>query len=418
MSACLSRGVGARRREHDGYGGERRRGQRHSGADAGTPRQREESHQGEIGGFGTVLKGRGSYRQVFDRYPGGDTMPRRAFISALALAATASLLAGCGGGSSGGSGSGTNNNSGPAGELTSAIDALSNASTVDATVKIGATASQLLTFVKQHDPSSKMTASQANALAGAQLAFEATAPSGKTLGQSGTNGGGAADISISDNGSPLFTLRVVNKTLYFQVAVKNLLDTLGKSSTYAQIQSAAGQLPSFIQALLRGGWVSLPESTAKSLSSQLGGSQSSGSSSQGNAVLNALKSLLSKDVTVTRTSSGGTDVLTISGNARTLTSDFMSAVTSNVPAAGAALGSTNPSSVPSKTISLTATVTGGALSSLSIDLGQFTKTGKPSLPLQLAISKSGPSISAPSGATPIDTNELGQLLGSFSGGGL
>jgi hypothetical protein len=340
-------------------------------------------------------------------------MPRRVVMTALALTASASILAGCGG-SSGGSTGSTNTSGSPQAELTNAITALGSASTIDATLKLNATGSQLRSFALQQDPTAKITPAQANALAGAQLEFEVTAPSGKTLNDlSSSNGSGAAQFVVSDQGSPLVTIRGLNKTLYFQVALKDLLDRLGKSTTYAQIQSSAGQLPPFVQDLLNGKWVSLQESTLKSLTSQLGGTQSGANRSQASAVLNALKSLLTKDVTVTRTSSGSTDVLTVSGNARTLAGDFESAIESNVPAAGAALGSTNLSNVPNKTLTLTAAVTGGALSGLTIDLAQFSKSGHGSLPLHLAVAQTGPAITAPSGATPVDISQIGQLLGQF-----
>jgi hypothetical protein len=183
-------------------------------------------------------------------------MSRRAVATALALTASVSIIAGCGGGSSGGStgGSGTNSSSSaPRTELTNAITALGNGSALDATLKLGATGSQLRSFARQQDPSSKMTPAQANALATAQVEFEVTAPSGKTLGDlSNSSSGGAANFTVSDQGSSVLTIRGVNHVLYFQVALKNLLDKLGKSATYAQIQSGAGQFPKFVQDLLNG----------------------------------------------------------------------------------------------------------------------------------------------------------------------
>jgi hypothetical protein len=355
-------------------------------------------------------------------------MPRRAVLSALALTASVSILAGCGSSSSGsggstGSGGGTatnNSSAAPLTELTGAIDALSNASTISATLKLGATGSQLQSFVHEQDPTSKLTAAQANAIVGAQIEIETSAPSGKTLGDLSTsNGAGAVNLTISDQGSSLFTLRVVSKTLYFQVDLKDLLNKLGQSSTFAQIQAASAQLPAFVQALLKGNWVSLPEATAKSLSSELGASSgSSTNQAQANALLAKLKALLTKDVTVTRTSSGSTDVLTLSGNTRTLANDFVTEVASSIPGAGAALGSADLSKVPSKTLTATASVTGGALAGIGLDLGQFAKSGHGSLPIDLAIGRSGSAITAPSGAVPVDTSSLGQLLGAFGGGGL
>jgi hypothetical protein len=349
-------------------------------------------------------------------------MPRRAALSALALTATVSILAGCGSGSSSGNtgstGGSTNNSTGaPATELTDAITALGNASTIDAVLKINGSGSDLQSFVKQQDPSTKLTSTQAAEIAGVQVEIEAAAPSGKTLSDINGSTAGTSNITITDQGTALFTLRVVNKTLYFQIDAKDLLDKLGQSASYAQIQAAGPQLPAFAQALFQGKWVSLPQSTAKSLSNQLGvSSSSSGNQTAASALLGKLKTLLTKDVTVTRSTSGSTDVLTLSGNTRTLASDFASTFASSIPGAGAALGSANLSKVPSKTLSLKASVTGGALSGLTIDVGQFAKSGGGSLPIALTIAQSGPAITAPSGAVPVDLSQLTQLLGSFGGG--
>jgi len=346
-------------------------------------------------------------------------MPRRATLSALAVTASVALIAGCGGGSSGGGSTGGTNNSSsaPATELTSAIDALGSASTIDAIIKLTGTGSDLRAFVKQQEPTTKLTAAQAAEIAGIQIELEATAPSGKTLsGLGGSSGAGASNITISDQGKSLITLRVVNKTLYFQVAAKDLFDKLGQSASYAQIQAGASQLPTFAQALIQGKWVSLPETTAKSLGNQLGGSSSgSGNQAVAAALLSKLKVLLTKDVTVTRTSSGSTDELTLTGNTRTLAGDFVRTFASTVPAASS-LATPDVSNVPSKTLTVKASVSGGALAGISVDLGQFAKSGSGSLPISLTIARSGPSISAPSGAVPVDVAQLGSLLGAFGGG--
>jgi hypothetical protein len=81
------------------------------------------------------------------------------------------------------------------------------------------------------------------------------------------------------------------------------------------------------------------------------------------------------------------------------------------------LGSETIGNPPNPSTTLTATVSGGALSSLTVDVAQFAKNKtSASLPIELAFSQSGASISAPSGATPVDTSSLTQLLGAFGGG--
>jgi hypothetical protein len=351
-------------------------------------------------------------------------MQRRTTFAAVALSATVTVLAGCGGSSSG---TGSSNNTGtsstggsnsssstPTAELTNAVDKLSSGSTLTATLKLGASESQLKSFVSSQGASIPPAA--ASALAGASISIEAQAPSGKTLADGSS--GSAANVSIDVGGKSLISFRDVSQVIYIQVDVKDLLNTIGKSSTFQEIQGASAQLPAFVQDLLAGKWVSLPLSTLKGLTGAAGASTpSSPSASQQNAVVGVLKSILSKDVTVTRTSSGSTDDLTLTGNTKTIANDLVSGVSSAVPSLGALSSSAgNP---PNKTVTLHATVSGGVLTSLSVDLAQFAKKStSASFPLELDFAQSGASISAPSGATPVDTSTLTQLLGAFGGGGL
>lgn len=353
-------------------------------------------------------------------------MQRRTSLAMLALASSVALVAGCGGSSSGGStgsttvgGTGTNNSTqAPSAELTSAFSALGKASTLTTSLKLGATADVIKSLASSSG--STLTDDQANAIVGAQISVEVQAPSGKTLSDLSAGGtGGAVNFTVSDNGTNWLSVRSVNKILYLQVDLKDLLNAIGESSALSQVTSleSSPQFPAFAKALLDGKWVSLPESFASSLT----GSSSSGSSAspqQAQAVINGLKQILTNDVTVTRTSSGSTDVLKLTANSKTVATDFINAVTSAVPTAAAALGSTDTSQIPSKDITLGATVTGGALSQLSIDLGQFApaKDQPASLPVDLDFAQTGPAITAPSGAVAVNTTELTQLFSGFAGG--
>lgn len=350
-------------------------------------------------------------------------MPRRTALAAVVLTATASLLAGCGGSSSGGGGStSTSNNSSltPQAELTSAVQALGSASNLTATLKLGGSGSQLLDFVKAQDKSAHLTAAQASEIAGLSLSFDFSAPSGKTLSDaSGLSSGGSANIAVSEGSKSLITIRFVNKVLYLQADLEDVLNDLGQAATYRQIQAASGQLPGFIGALVSGKWVSLQLSALQQLTGSLGAvASATPNSAQQQHLLTALEALLTKDVTVKRTSSGSTDELALTANLRALAGDITSTFAGVIPGAGAALGSADLSSVPDKDITLNASVTDGTLSSLTFDLGQIAKSGHGTLPIELAFSKSGTSITAPSGAVAVDLSSLGSLLGAFGGGGL
>jgi hypothetical protein len=349
----------------------------------------------------------------------GEQMPRRTAVAFVALSATAGLLAGCGSTSSGGSAPASDTSSlSPAAELTSAVSGLGNSQTLTASLKLGTTGSQLLTFIKQQDKHAKITPKEAAEIAGLQVSFEVAAPSGTKLSSlSSLSGSGAANIAINENGKSLAAIRFVNKVLYLQVDLKDVLNDLGQASAYRQITAASGQLPGFVGALVAGKWVSLPLATLKQISSQLGaGAIPTPNASKQNQIIAALKSLLTTDVTVTRTTAGGSDQLTLTGNLRTLAKDVTSTFASEIPGAGAALSKTNLSNVPNKSVTLNATVTSGALTSLTFDLGQLAKSGQGTLPLELGFAPSGAAIAAPSGAVAVDLSSLGSLLGAFTKG--
>lgn len=352
-------------------------------------------------------------------------MHRRTSLTVLALVSSAALIAGCGSSSSGGTtttpgGTGANDSSqSPSAELTSAFSALSKSSTLTASIKLGANASQIKSFASS--TGAHLSDTEANAIAGAQISIELQAPSGKTLSDLGSSSGSgsSADFTISDNGTNLVSIRSVNKTLYLQVDLKDLLNTIGQSSTLSQLQTleANPQFPSFAKALLDGKWVSLPQSAASSLTGTTS-SSSSPSPQQEQAILNGIKRILTNDVTVTRTATGATDVLKLTANSKTVLTDFLTTITTAVPSAALALGSTDTSQIPSKTITLGANVTGGALSQLSIDLGQFAppKNQPVTLPIDINFAQSGAAITAPSGAVAVNTTQLSQLFGAFAGG--
>ncbi|HVV76836.1 MAG TPA: hypothetical protein VHC43_12440 [Mycobacteriales bacterium] len=350
-------------------------------------------------------------------------MFRRSATAVVALTAAAGLVAGCGSSSSGGAKAPASNVSGAsaAAELSSALTGLGQASTLTTTLKLGSSGSQLLSFIKAQNPSAKITAHQADLISGGAISFEVAAPSGKTLStMGGLSNSGAANIALSVNGTGYFAIRVVNQVLYVQADLKDFLNAIGQAQAYRQIQSAGGQLPSFLSALVQGKWISLPLSTLKGLAGSLGAAPSTTNPTQSKHLLDQLKSLLTNDVTVTKSSSGGVDTLTLTTNLKSFVTDFTTTFASSIPGAGAALGSADLSKVPNKDVSLVATVSSGALSSLSVDLAQFAKNPKGTLPIQLSFVRSGPAITVPSGAVAVDLSQLGGLLGAFGGssGGL
>jgi hypothetical protein len=64
------------------------------------------------------------------------------------------------------------------------------------------------------------------------------------------------------------------------------------------------------------------------------------------------------------------------------------------------------SQVPNKELRVDASVTGGALSKLEFDVGQFSPHQNDTLPIEATFAPSGPAISAPSGATEVNFQQL------------
>ncbi|HVS69499.1 MAG TPA: hypothetical protein VHE56_13180 [Mycobacteriales bacterium] len=347
-------------------------------------------------------------------------MFRRSATAVVALTAAVGLIAGCGGSSSGGKAPVSNvSGATAADELSNALSGLGQASTLTATLKLDASGSQLLDYVRSQNKGTHLSAQQAALLASGSVTFEVAAPSGKTISTMGSlSDDGAANIDVAAKTGDVITLRVVNKTLYLRASLKDVLNAAGKAETYRQLVGGSAQLPPFLSALVQGKWVSLPLATLKGLAGSLGAGTTPSGSAKSNHFLDQLKSLLTKDVTVTKSTSGDTDTLTLTTNLRSFAGDLETTFTSALPAAGTALNGNDLSKVPDKKVSLVATVTGGALASLKFDLGQVAKSGSASLPLELDFARSGPSIGVPSGAVAVDLSQLAGLFGAFGGGGL
>jgi hypothetical protein len=181
-------------------------------------------------------------------------------------------------------------------------------------------------------------------------------------------------------------------------------------------------MPAFVRAAVNGQWVSLPASTLKALSGfaqGFAGAQGVTPPTPNPAKLlrfsHQLLTTLLSDLSVTRVSSGAVDHLALSFQLRRVLSDEYAVVRpfirSFVPFAGT-LPPLRPTSIPPVTPHLDAYVTGGALSKVVLDAGQFDTKHHFSFPVVLSLSRQGPAIAPPSGAIPVNLPQIGQLLGS------
>lgn len=344
-------------------------------------------------------------------------MRSRPLILAAAVASTLAVTAGCGSGSSGGSARPASAQQ----ELNDGFSALGDASTLTTTVKLGVTPQQLVAL-SQQGGGSPLTLAQAEKISTAQLIVETRAPSGKTIGQLAQQQTGATagstEISILDAGQPYVQVVSVNQVSYIRSDLRGILTLFNEQRLFGTVAARVKTLPPFVQAFVAGKWVSLPNRTLSSLEGLAGSSQGvqPPNSTQRKQLFTDLQQVLAKDVTTTRASTGSTDHLVLTADSRKLLVDVLHAVASVVPGIGSRLAGATPQSIPERQVHLDAYVADNVLTGLSFDFGQFAKKQPTHAPLTISFARSGPSISAPSGAVAVDTNQLSSLIGALAGG--
>lgn len=323
---------------------------------------------------------------------------RRGWRTAVATAVAVVCIAGCGGSSGGGSAKD--------GVLTG-IDAVAKADRLTTTIRLATTPADLQNLARANGDS--LDSHIASVITGADIVIEAV------RGDDGT----ALDVRGVANGATLVEIRSVNKTLYLQGDVRGILTLIDKKSVYANLKTQTASMPSFVQSVVNGEWVSLPASALTSLANLTGGQSSS--SGSGPRLLTELRRSIERHATITEagTDSRGTHYV-LRADTRDLADDLRTAIQSAVPGGGALSGRL-PNDVSRKTITFDAWVRSGAISQLSINLLQFDDSNKaPSgstLPLTVTFDRTGADITPPTGATPVDLTQLGTLFGALTGGG-
>lgn len=345
-------------------------------------------------------------------------MRRRSSTFILATTTAGALvLAGCG------NGSGQSVPKDPKGELTASVSNLGDSDTLTMTIKLEIAPSALQQLAKADGD--KLTADDAAAISSAQLVVEAKTTNGKNLADLKPSDQKATAVSIRgvSKGHTYLEMRVISGDLFVQGDVKGFLGLIHQDKAYTEVKARAASLPDFVKALVDGGWVSLSGAAAQGLASQFGvqaGGQSS-NQAQSRKMLDDLKSILNKDVSVTKVGSDDRgDHLRLSGNAKALVNDTYQSFSSVVPGGGAVLSQAKPQNIPSRVVTVDAWVKDGVLSEISLDLGQFAgkndaAAGK-NLPIALTFSQDGDDISKPGDATPIDLTQLGALVGGLGAG--
>ena len=278
------------------------------------------------------------------------------------------------------------------------------------------------------------------------------------LGKDPSGKGGAMSFSLTSDdagGGALAEVRAVDQKVYLRFDIKGLekLDTNGADSgSMAQLNQfvdGADQLPSnlaSVKAALKGQWVAVDPKAftafAKSMAGANGGSTSgsTGSGDSGTAGLpfgagtpaldaktrrqfvDGLRKALSTNVTYTELGSrNGADHVKVSVPARQFTKDVAADL---APALRQIPGfkpsdltdMENAEGVPDKTLSVDVGIKNGGVSSVSFDIAQLDAKVHGSLPLVLSFKGSAASISAPSGASTLNPQDIMGLVMSGIGG--
>jgi hypothetical protein len=350
---------------------------------------------------------------------------RRLSLAAIALAGTVAVLAGCGAAINTAPfnpASGTNHSSQPPNaELKGAILALGDAPTLTTTISLGTTANVLGPILTSLGAT--LTPAQVAVLAGGQLTVEVAAPKGKRIKDiSRTDESAAYAFTMSANGTTYLSVRRLDKTLYLQVDAKDLFTLVGQAGRYAGLEAKSATLPTFVQALLTDKWVSVPDATLSLLKSLQGrgfgaAPSPTPSSRELPNLVSELATIFTRDVTVTRLSAGSTDRLQVTANSRVIAAALRGLLAAARPGAPQGRPLTRPGRLPNGNVTVLANVVHGALSELSVNLGQYVTHRTVNVPLDVTFVRSGATISAPSGAVAVDTVGLIGLFGLLSGPG-
>jgi hypothetical protein len=334
-------------------------------------------------------------------------MYRRATLALTAAGGALALLAGCGTAAIG-----SNDSSAPPKtELVHSIHALAKRSALTTTLSLDTTAANIMRIASLNGPS-KLTMAQAQAIAGAHVTIETLAPKGKTMAQVEQAPSKASfALTVGTGSTTYLSLRAVNGALYLQAAVKNFLTLIGQSGEYATLQSRVASLPPFVKALVEGKWVSVSSVTLQAVEGFIKGEEHGKIPAAGKLqkLDQQLVTAVLGDLSVKRASTGKTDHLVIAGSLRKLAGSVVTVFAKIVPTVSQ-FGKIIVHAVPNLPIIFNAFVTGGALSSLTFNPGQFSKKKPFSLPIVASFSRSGAAITAPSGSTAITLGDLSGLM--------
>lgn len=374
------------------------------------------------------------------RRPGRSRQFRMASVMAVGAIGAGMTLGACSSSKAAGSaspGSQSVSSADPQQAVVTAVSGLGQASSVGARFSIPITQSQAQQIAKKGG--STLTAAQAQALSTGSLFFSESTGGGEGIdsGQALHDPANSYDFGLSFGSTTPLEFRYTGQSLYLKADVTQLLTDVGQpASKAASFQSALTQINTAVPGisdLNQGKWVEISHASLQALAPTLKQAEAQGGSSTPNPAAlqqsalklrTAVTSALRTDSTFARVgSSGGRTEYSVTVQVHNLLSTLAPSLESafgSVPSVGSKLSSQitkAESSVPAgQTAVVDVYVAGGKLSEADVDINQFAgnqKLGFP-VPIRMSLTTPGP-ISAPSGATMLDTSKVPALLQNILG---
>ena len=316
--------------------------------------------------------------------------------------------------------------------VNNSFQAIGSQSGLDLRISLGVSAAHLQQLGRTTSGTDEITPEVANAIASTSLVIDLNTGNGKALNDKQATKDPAAQFGLAlqvGTASPV-QVRYVGQTVYLRADAKSLLTDLGQDpSKAAGFQQALRSADSYVPglaALGQGKWVSVPSSTLdtllKGLQSKLPSSSASSAAptpAMAQQLLHQLHQAFTSNATYTEVGTQGNRThYQISLAVRPFVQQVIAALPASlgsVPGASS-LGNNIKGSITNIPANQKAVVdvwvSNNKAQEIDIDLNQFVHKYSFAVPLRILIGP-GTTVSAPSGATPLNLSKVPGLLGGL-----
>jgi hypothetical protein len=326
---------------------------------------------------------------------------------------------------------GTATNLSAGGKVGQAFEKLGEQKALTMSVGFDGTQAQIWSAMKGEDDFT-----QDNAKMLADLDVDLSMSADQALKQAKT-GSVAVTVSAGGDSSLLEVRSLDGKKLYVKADLKQLM-TLGSSAgagsaedkaalkDFQSMLDQADKLPSTyksVKSLLAGDWVSIDPASFKELSKEFGAGTNTGTDALDTATQQKIAKALTKAIGSNATfkdagSKNGADHVTVTVPAAKTAKALAKALKPYKDDLPDGLDPADLKDVPNKNITLDVAIKDGALSGITVDVAQFDKKVKGTLPLTIGFAADAKPVEAPAGATALDPKDvMGALMRLMMGSG-